>query len=107
MANSITSMTPPAAQLPATNTATIFHETAQVKQLTDGSLPGASFGQSSADNITFFNGTPIPQILQGSLAGAAGLLKVYTTSQSPASVASNTTVSAALTVTGVAATDMV
>jgi len=77
------------------------------RQLSDGNTAGTILGQSASDNISFYNATPSPQILQGSLAGANGLLKTYTTSQTPATVAANTTNEYAMTVTGVAATDMV
>ena len=68
-------------------------------------------GQAPADTIGFFGAvtpnTPRGQMLQGTLAGANGLLTVYTTSQSPAAVTANTTSEVAMTVTGVASTDMV
>ena len=65
-------------------------------------LPG-----SASTPLAFFGGTPIPQILQGTLAGRNGILKIYTTSQSPSAVTANTTAEFSMTVTGVAATDMV
>jgi hypothetical protein len=77
------------------------------RQLSDGNTAGTILGQGPGDNISAYNATPQPQILQGSLAGANGLLTIYTTSQSPASVLANTTGERAMTVTGVAATDMV
>jgi hypothetical protein len=64
-------------------------------------------GQSPQDTVGFYGGNPVPQILQGLLAGANGLLTVYATSQSPASVAPNTTTEYEMTVSGVGATDMV
>lgn len=107
MANSVTSITPPGVQLPVPGIAN-QHETSQVKELSDGSLPGAVMGQSAADNIGFFGlNPPVPQILQGSLVGANGALKVYTTSQSPAAVTANTTSEVSMTVTGVAVGDVV
>lgn len=77
------------------------------RQLSDGNTAGTILGQGPTDSISFFNQTPQPQILQGSMAGANGTLKVYTTSQSPSAVTANTTAEYAMTVTGVAATDMV
>lgn len=85
---------------------TINYSLPQVKQLSDGSLPGVCMGQSPADNIGFFGETPVPAILQGSMVNANGVLTVYTSSQSPAAVTANTTSEVSMTVTGVAATDM-
>ena len=81
--------------------------TTAVRQLSDGNTAGTVLGQSAADNISFFNASPVPQILQGVLAGANGLLKVYATSQSPAAVTANTTSEVSMTVTGIAAGDIV
>ncbi|HEV2100240.1 MAG TPA: hypothetical protein VGR45_15125 [Stellaceae bacterium] len=64
-------------------------------------------GQGPADTIGFFNGTPVPQMLQGTLFGTNGLLNVYAVSASPASVAPNTTQESSITATGAASTDMV
>lgn len=114
MANNINSNTAPGPQNPAVETATIQSTWIQPKQLSQGDGAGVIMGQGPGDLIQFFStwptpGTqaPIPQILQGSLAGTNGVLKVYTTSQSPATVTANTTSEVSMTVTGVAATDMV
>lgn len=86
---------------------TINYSLPQVKQLSDGSLPGVVMGQSPFDNISFYGKAPVPSLLQGSLVGANGVFNTYTTSQSPAAVTANTTTEYAMTVTGVKATDMV
>lgn len=81
--------------------------TSAPRQLSDGNSAGTILGQSSNDSISFYNQTPTPQILQGSLAGYNGLLRIYTTSQSPASIAPNTTQEVSMTVSGIAATDII
>lgn len=75
---------------------------------TDGVvIMGATDAAGNPTKVAFFGGTPQPQIMQGSLAGALGTLTIYTTSQSPAAVTANTTSEVSMTVTGVGATDMV
>lgn len=81
--------------------------TAAPRQLSDGNTVGTQWGQGSTDNIAFYGSTPVPQILQGTLKGALGILNIYTTAQSPASVIANTSGERQMTVTGVLATDMV
>lgn len=81
--------------------------TSAPRQLSDGNTAGTVLGQSATDLISFFNQTPSPQILQGTLKGALGILNIYTTAQSPASVIANTSGERAMTVTGVLSTDMV
>lgn len=106
MANNITSPNAPAVQIPTSASGQNLTVDDAVKQLSDGNGAGTVLGQGPYDLISFFNGPTVPQILQGSLAGANGLLKVYTTSQSPAAVTANTTTEYAMTVTGIAASDM-
>src|SRR5271166_2691306 len=82
-------------------------ETKAPRQLSDGNTAGTVLGQSSLDLIAFYNSTPVPQLLQGSLAGLNGLLTVYATSQSPAAVTAHTTSEVSMTVNGIVATDMI
>lgn len=78
------------------------------KQLSDGNSAGTILGQSASDNISFYNSTPVPQLLQGSLAGQNGLLSIYSTAAaSPTAVVAHTTAEFAFTATGAATTDMV
>lgn len=88
-----------------------------VKQLSDGNANGTVLGQSATDLIGFYNQTPVAQqsgSSQASLSSgvpaqgtSAGVVTHYATSQSPVSVAANTTAEQSITVTGVLATDMV
>lgn len=82
------------------------------KQLSDGNgLQGGGgtiMGINAADKISFFGAPPIIQPPStGSLAGAVGTVTVYATTQSPTLVAPNTSAEQALTVTGVAAGQLV
>ena len=97
---------PPAVQNPQVQNGSIESTWVQPKQLSDGDGAGVEMG-FAVDELSFFGATPVPQILQGSLAGANGLLKIYGTSQSPAAVTANTTSEVSMTVTGVAIGDMV
>jgi len=82
------------------------------KQLSDGNgLQGGGgtlLGVSPLDEIGFFGKTPIQQPgSTGSLRGATGTVTVYATTQSPTSVAANTSAEQAITVTGVATGQLV
>lgn len=74
--------------------------------------PADPSGQIISGNVNsplgFFATTPIAQpASQGSLKGTAGVFTVYATTQTPASVASNTTAEQTVTVTGVVSGDMI
>lgn len=83
-----------------------------LRQLSDGSVDGTSFGNSPTDVITFFNGTPVAQPAGNSQAliargNPAGVIATFSTSQSPVSagVLANTSIESALTIqTGTGAT---
>lgn len=82
------------------------------KQLSDGNgLQGGGgtlLGINPADKIGLFGVTPAVQPgSQGSVAGVAGTVTIYATTQSPTSVANNTAAEQALTVTGVATGQLV
>lgn len=98
---------PPAVQNPQVQGGSINSTWIQPKQLSDGDGAGTEMGFANGDTLSFFGATPVPQILQGALAGANGLLKVYATSQSPAAVTANTTSEVSMTVAGVATGDIV
>lgn len=78
---------------------------------------GKVFGLSSSDPIAFYGATPIVQPsspLQSAIptgasgyGNAGGQVTVYTSSQSPASIATITAAEQSLTVTGLLATDLV
>lgn len=77
------------------------------KQLSDGNgLQGGGgtiMGISPPDKISFFGAAPIIQpASRGGKVGQVGTVTVYATTQSPTSVAPNTSAEQALTVTGVA-----
>lgn len=86
--------------------------TAGPKQLSDQNSQGTLLGVGATDKIGFFGGTgsdggPVPGGIvqpasQGSLKGTPGTVTVYATTQSPVSVAINTTAEQDLTVTGLA-----
>lgn len=92
-----------------------------IRQLSDGNGAqgggGTSLGTSASDLISFYNKTPIPQPSQAAQAALAsgasangnalGILSVYTSTQTPATVAANTTAEQSITVTGILSTDMV
>lgn len=75
---------------------------------TQGGANGTVLGTGTTDQIAMYGATPIPQPgSQGSLRGAAGTVTIYSTTQSPTSVAANTSAEQALTVTGVATGQLV
>lgn len=79
------------------------------RQLSDGNSYGTVLGQSATDFIGFYGlaqGIQQPGS-QGSLRGVTGTVTVYATTQSPTSVAPNTSAEQALTVTGVATGQLV
>lgn len=76
------------------------------RQLSDGNgLQGGGgtlLGINPSDKIAFFGATPVVQpASRGGKAGQIGTVTVYATTQSPTSVAPNTSAEQALTVTGV------
>jgi len=83
------------------------------RQLSDGNPNGTVFGRILAsdgtpDKIGHFGSTPVVQPASyGSLTGAVGTVTIYSTTQSPTSVAPNTSAEQALTVTGVATGQLV
>lgn len=78
------------------------------RQVSDGNPNGTVLGQGPSDLISFFGATPVPQpATRGATRGMVGNTTVYTSTQSPSAVTANTTAEASLTVTGVAATDLV
>ena len=77
-----------------------------VQQLSNGSTTGTVLGYNTTP-ISFFGGTPAAQALQGSLKGVNGNVTLYSTTQSPTSIAANTVAEQTLTVTGIASTDFV
>lgn len=79
-----------------------------VRQLSDGNPNGTVLGQSPADLIAFFGATPVAQPGGGGPnRGVVGNITVYTSTQSPSAVTTITSAEKAMTVTGVAATDLV
>ena len=83
-----------------------------IKQLSDGNgLQGGGgtlLGINALDEIGFYGKTPIVQpASSGALRGNAGTVTVYATTQSPTSVAPNTTAEQTITVTGVATGQLV
>lgn len=74
------------------------------RQLSDGNALGTILGKSATDLIGFYGANPgVAQAgSRGSLSGSTGTVTVYATTQSPTSVAPNTSAEQALTVTGVA-----
>jgi len=89
--------------------------TAGPRNLSDQNSQGTILGDSPTDLIGFFGGTPggvagsvtnppgiVQPASQGTLKGATGVVTVYATTQSPTSVAPNTTAEQTITVTGVA-----
>lgn len=74
-----------------------------IRQLSDGSPDGTTFGQSSTDLISFFGVTPVVQpagnalgaIIRGS---QSGIIATYNSTQSPAAVAQGTTAEQTLTI---------
>lgn len=93
-----TTATLPAGQIPP----------GSVRQLSDGNPNGTVLGTGPTDLISFYNTPPTPQPgSQGPNRGAIGNVVVYTSTQSPSAVTANTTAEKAMTVTGVAATDLV
>lgn len=82
--------------------------TSNVRQLSDGNPIGTVLGKSAVDLISFYGVQPVVQ------PGTNGLeivtmanLTIYSSTQSPASVAPNTAAEVSMTVTGILATDMV
>lgn len=76
---------------------------AQVWQLTNGDPDGTSFGQSTSDLITFYNGTPVVQPSGNAQAAATqgsqcGVIATLALSASPAAVANNTSSEKGLTI---------
>lgn len=91
-----------------TTTATTQPIDVPVRQLSDQNPNGTSLGASPTDKISFYGATPVVQpASRGSMAGAAGTVTVYATTQSPTSVAPNTSAEQALTVAGVATGQLV
>lgn len=92
-----------------------------IRQLSDGNGAngggGTSLGTGASDKISLFNATPVSQptqAMQAALASGAsangnalGILSVYTSTQTPGTVAANTTAEQSITVTGILSTDMV
>ena len=94
------------------STVGIVTTTSNARQLSDGNGinggPGTSLGQAVNDKVGFFGTAPVVQ------PGQAGLnprttanIVVYATTQTPTSVAPNTSGERAMTITGVLAADMV
>lgn len=78
------------------------------KQLSDQNTAGTLLGASPTDFIGHFGVTPVQQPAStGSLRGNIGTVTVYATTQSPTTIAPNTAAEQALTVTGVAAGQLV
>lgn len=83
------------------------------RQLSDGNPNGVVMGgvlasDGSPQKISFFGGTPAIQPgSAGSLVGTTGIVTEYATTQSPTSVAPNTSAEQAITVTGVATGQLV
>ena len=72
-------------------------------QVTPGDPGGSLIGASPAEPLGFFGATPIVQpASQGTLRGTVGIFTVYATTQTPTSVAPNTTAEQTVTVTGLA-----
>lgn len=92
-----------------TTTATTQPIDVPVRQLSDQNPNGTALGASPTDKIGFFtNANTVQQpASSGSLRGATGTVTVYATTQSPTSVAINTAAEQAITVTGVAAGQLV
>jgi hypothetical protein len=79
------------------------------RQLSDQNGLGTVLGASATDLIGFYGVNPgvARAVSRGSLSGAGGTVTVYATTQSPTSVAANTSAEQALTVTGVATGQLV
>lgn len=78
------------------------------KQLSDQNTLGTLHGASPLDPIGFYGNPAVTQAASlGSLSGAVGKVTIYATTQSPTSVAPNTSAEQAITVTGVATGDLV
>lgn len=86
-----------------------------VRQLSDGNSNGTVLGQSASDPIAFYNQTPVTQptdpgqatLPASGTSSGAGALTHYSSTQSPASVATITVAEQSVTVTGLLATDLV
>ena len=90
----------------------IVTTTSNVRQLSDGNGqnggPGTGLGLSVNDKVGFFGVTPVVQPGQNGLpARTTANITIYATTQTPTSVAPNTTGERSMTITGVLATDMV
>ena len=82
--------------------------TSNVRQLSDGNPIGTVLGKSQTDLISFYGVQPVAQPGTNGLPSvAAANITIYTSTQSPAAVTANTSAEAAMTITGVLATDMV
>lgn len=92
-----------------TTTATTQPIDVAVRQLSDGNTQGTILGQSPTDKIGFYGINPgvVQPASRGTLVGQVGTVTVYATTQSPTSVAPNTSAEQALTVTGVATGQLV
>lgn len=79
------------------------------RQLSDGNSQGTILGQSPLDKIGFYGINPgvVQPASRGGKTGSVGTVTVYATTQSPTSVAPNTSAEQALTVTGVATGQLV
>jgi len=91
---------------------------AAVRQLSDGNTNGTILGNATTDVIGFYGmtqGITQPtQAMQAALpsgasgnGNAAGIISIYTSAQTPASVVANSTAEQSITVNGVLSTDMV
>jgi hypothetical protein len=92
-----------------TTTATTQPIDVATRQLSDGNSSGTILGQSPLDKIGFYGISPgvVQPASKGGKAGQVGTVTVYATTQSPTSVAPNTSAEQALTVTGVATGQLV
>lgn len=83
------------------------------RQLSDGNVNGTLLGRTLAsdgtpDKIGHFGSTPVTQPgSYGSVTGSVGVVTIYSTTQSPTSVAPNTSAEQAITVTGTATGQLV
>jgi hypothetical protein len=95
---------------------------ASVKQLSDGNAVGTVLGQSATDKIGFYTSSTTAPVAQASGSNQAalsggfpvtgsnndgGVVSTYATSQTPVSVAANTTAEQSITVNNVLSTDLV
>lgn len=74
-----------------------------IRQLTNGSPDGTTFGQSAADPVSFYGAAPIVQPsgnVQAALTrgSASGVVATYVSTQSPSAVAQGTTAEQTLTI---------